>query len=664
MKFWVTMAAYDDSYGVKSTVKHLQLFHKPHLAGIVVVDNNPGSAHGKETARFCAKVARSQSRPWGVKYVAMPDPQGTAPPRNRAVAEAECGPSDFAVNVDSHVDFVPGAFAALAEFLDRHPNTPDLVHGPLLFESEDTAHTHMADEWRAEMWGTWGTAWRHRTGGPAFEYRPDGQGWVQFVDAVTGAALDRCPGTGLPLPGGPFAGTHQRLEAGGWVEAWRTDQTPWLAADGFEIPAMGMGVWATRKDAWLPFHPGCRQFGGEEWTTHVRYREAGRRAWCVPGFQWVHRFGHPKLDGDRGIPYPLTRDAKIKNYVLEIARFKPERARLELERCRKHFTEEIAHPTPPEKFAEIAGECVGCAAKKAALGLSVSPPPPPAVVVSAGSPEALAKAVHSAPTGLGDLANVLRNLAADHADGGPVVDFGPAHVLTATAVAETVDLVVVAERRPGFFPLLEKSPVKPARLAAAFDGRCPLALVTVPAVDDPRAGRAIDAAAAAGDRVLLVAGPGVTKEALAAAVRRAVDADVNLSVLTAAEGERGRLALLSRRAEDHQPLPSFWRMAKNYAGAKLRDAAAGFKRLPMPLVQERWAACVTCPTRAGGRCGACGCPLFGGAGEDGEGKEGLLFFPRESCGRAKRPKLGLPPLWGPVPDERIAAAEADEPRVA
>jgi hypothetical protein len=84
-------------------------------------------------------------------------------------------------------------------------------------------------------------------------------------------------------------------------------------ADGpaFEIPMHGCGLMSCRKDAWLGFNPQFRGFGGEEGYIHEKFRQAGRKVLCLPQLRWLHRFGRPG-----GVAYPLTRENKIRNYLL------------------------------------------------------------------------------------------------------------------------------------------------------------------------------------------------------------------------------------------------------------------------------------------------------------------------------------------------------------
>jgi len=93
---------------------------------------------------------------------------------------------------------------------------------------------------------------------------------------------------------------------------WASDERG-LDRDGepFEIPMQGLGVFSCRAESWPGFHPGFRGFGGEEGYLHEKFRQAGRRCLCLPWLRWMHRFGRP-----HGVPYPLTVDDKLRNYLL------------------------------------------------------------------------------------------------------------------------------------------------------------------------------------------------------------------------------------------------------------------------------------------------------------------------------------------------------------
>jgi hypothetical protein len=253
-KLTIGMCTYDDFYGTYMTIQSIILHHREVIDDIqfVVVDNNPESAHGKETQSYI-----SGSIPNG-KYIPFTEYSSTAT-RNLVFDNAD---APFVLCTDCHCMFPPNTFKRLIDFYDENPDSEDLYHGPMMWEQLlgkytlpngrqiDNLSTHMDfSSWRGGMWGTWATD-------------PEGRGA-------------------------------------------NVDDTP------FEIQGHGMGMFSTKRDTWLRFSDHFRQFGGEEGYIHEKYRQAGRKVYCLPFLRWMHRFYRPG-----GAPYPLTNKAKIRNYIV------------------------------------------------------------------------------------------------------------------------------------------------------------------------------------------------------------------------------------------------------------------------------------------------------------------------------------------------------------
>jgi hypothetical protein len=153
----------------------------------------------------------------------------------------------YVLAIDGHVFLEQGSIKKLIEFYDNKLDEGNLLQGPLMYDNLDHISTHFDLVWRGQMWGVWATDQR-----------------------------------GKDLNGKPF-----------------------------EIPAQGMGAFSCRKDSWLGFNTHFRGFGGEEGYIHTKYRQAGKKALCLPFLRWVHRFGRPE-----GVKYPLTLDNKVKNYFI------------------------------------------------------------------------------------------------------------------------------------------------------------------------------------------------------------------------------------------------------------------------------------------------------------------------------------------------------------
>lgn len=90
---------------------------------------------------------------------------------------------------------------------------------------------------------------------------------------------------------------------------WEKDER----ADGydpFEIPMMGLGLFACRRDAWLEQPKGLRGFGGCEGMLHERWRQVGRKVWCLPFLRWWHLFRETNR------PFPVTLQDRLHNYLI------------------------------------------------------------------------------------------------------------------------------------------------------------------------------------------------------------------------------------------------------------------------------------------------------------------------------------------------------------
>lgn len=211
----IGMATYDDFDGVYFTIQSLRLYQDLTDTEILVIDN-----YGcDDTQKFVQSVVNA-------RYIRATEVVGTAV-RELVFTHAE---GDAVLCVDSHILLVPGAVARLRDYYADHPETRDLVQGPLLYDDLNSISTHFDPTWRSQMWGTWGT---------------DPRG-------------------------------HD------------TDGEP------FDIPSQGLGIFSCRREAWPGFNPAFRGFGGEEGYIHEKFRQRGGRTLCLPFLRWVHRFGRPK----------------------------------------------------------------------------------------------------------------------------------------------------------------------------------------------------------------------------------------------------------------------------------------------------------------------------------------------------------------------------------
>ena len=219
-KLTIGMATYDDYDGVYFTLQALRLYHPEILdeTEFLVIDNHPDGA--------CAQHLKNlENAIPSYRYLPKGEQSGTAV-RDWIFQEAG---GDFVLCMDCHVFVVPGALKRLIDYFDAHPDTGDLLQGPLLYDNLTSISTHFRPEWRKGMYGVW-----------------------EKSDA--GADIDAAP---------------------------------------FDIPMQGLGLFACRRAAWPGFNPDFRGFGGEEGYIHEKFRRAGGRTLCLPFLRWMHRFTRP-----------------------------------------------------------------------------------------------------------------------------------------------------------------------------------------------------------------------------------------------------------------------------------------------------------------------------------------------------------------------------------
>jgi hypothetical protein len=360
-RFTIGMATCDDYEGVWATVQSVFLHNDwdhPDDVQIVVVDTSPqGSDHRALVKDFLAKGGHDAagSRTSNIKYVDMAGYAGTTKPRDVIFDHAD---GEFVCVMDCHVMLRSNTLRKLLDWFESNRDCTDLIHGPILYDNLHMFSTHFDDQFRGGMWGTWGSAWRAADTGELFvvqgeevtdenrkreSTRMAGYDLMTLKPLATHEAMQlQMTPDGVLLPACDWPGHERVLASHRFIEAGRDD-----GGKPFEIPGQGMGLFASRKDSWLGFAKECSGFGGEEMNIHVKYRQAGRNAICLPFLKWNHRFGRAG-----GAPYPIPLSAKIRNYVLWAKELN-----LPLDRIHTHFV--ASGQFPQEAWERLIADPVG-----------------------------------------------------------------------------------------------------------------------------------------------------------------------------------------------------------------------------------------------------------------------------------------------------------------
>ncbi|HWW52947.1 MAG TPA: glycosyltransferase, partial [Acidimicrobiales bacterium] len=118
----IGMATYDDFDGVYFSVQALRLYHPEVMdrVSILVLDNDP-------TGRAAWPLKELADRVEELRYVPCGEVRGTAV-RDLLFRYAT---ADWVLVMDCHVLLEPGALTALLRYIDEHPDSDDLVQGPI-----------------------------------------------------------------------------------------------------------------------------------------------------------------------------------------------------------------------------------------------------------------------------------------------------------------------------------------------------------------------------------------------------------------------------------------------------------------------------------------------------------------------------------------------------
>lgn len=610
-KLTVGMATFNDFDGCYFTIQSLRLYQhrfeerlRNDEIELLIVDNSPGGSHSQMLVGLCSAAK--------VRYIPLQTPTGTSPSRNKVFEEAR---GDFVLCVDSHVllgdkTATDRLCKSQSEYGTGTPTAScldDLFQGPMISDDLQGICTHFNPEWRSEMFGIWGRAWQCPCGRIASNMTcVERNDRVAFFSIPKYEPLLSCPVCRTQLPDIPWAAHEAELLRLGYKSlGLSTYDQP------FEIPGQGLGLFGCRREAWLKFVEHSIGFGGEEMNIHEAYRQAGHTTFCVPWLRWIHKFGRPS-----GVPYPLDRYQKVRNYVLWHRRLnKP------LDDIHQHFVKShlfskeewdwlvqdpVNHTTPDIK---PAGGCGGC-----------------------GSQSQQNVQLPDTIDGIFDHVRAIER------------DFNQ-HMPKLRELADDCDTVVDISLRQESFIALAASKAKrvfsysneflfPAQKVLDLKGKDasrlridPATVIDIPPCDllflntrhtADQVYRELRFFSPIVKRYIVLhntqiygeRGEGHSDQAQVAgilvAVRKFLRDNPVWSVVYHTQDQYG-LTVLSCKQEDKKRLPSAFKMVTNFAKASAEHLANGLKKVDLPVLEARMDVCAGCEQRVDDRCSVCGC---------------------------------------------------------
>jgi hypothetical protein len=166
-KLTIGMATYDDYDGVYFSTQALRLYHREAMdqAEILVIDNNPAGPCGSALKELDGQIEN-------YRYIPEDTMIGTAV-RDRIFSEAS---GTYVLCMDCHILFETGSISALLRYFHRHPDTNDLIQGPLIWDDLKASSAYWDPEWGSGMFGKWAPDSAVAPDEPAFEIPMQGLG--------------------------------------------------------------------------------------------------------------------------------------------------------------------------------------------------------------------------------------------------------------------------------------------------------------------------------------------------------------------------------------------------------------------------------------------------------------------------------------------------------
>lgn len=166
MNLTISMACYDDYDGVYFTVQSLRMHHRlPDATEFLVLDNNPGGAHSAALAKFAKDIP-------GMRVVPVEDRKSSWVKYDAfALAQGE-----VLLGLDCHVLLQSGFVERMMEHWRAHPESRDMLTGPLLYNNLRATSAKMSPQWRGHDFGTWADDPDAMRAGVPFEIPMQGMG--------------------------------------------------------------------------------------------------------------------------------------------------------------------------------------------------------------------------------------------------------------------------------------------------------------------------------------------------------------------------------------------------------------------------------------------------------------------------------------------------------
>lgn len=297
-------AHYEDFRAAALTIQSIRFAHPNVMpvAEFVIIDTTPLQVNGAKSPHSTALegLAAGVNTSVPCRYFHRPDLTGTSYSRREIFRQAA---GDVVMVFDCHTTHAIGSLDAIITHFQNPDNARDILHGPILTDGLGLMGDHFDPYWGSDlMLGRWNVTW----------IAPDGKWYVcreggennQQVEFFTASLPREKIDMGMNLA---WAGHEAILQENGHKLAV-SQPNP------FHIPAMGLGMFAMKREHLPEFPEGLKGFGGEECSLHDAVVQNGGKVICHPAAAWWHLTGYPERGG--GSPYTQDLiDNRLNNYL-------------------------------------------------------------------------------------------------------------------------------------------------------------------------------------------------------------------------------------------------------------------------------------------------------------------------------------------------------------
>lgn len=263
--FTLGFATRDDKMAYATLVDFRTKF--PHLLDrteIVIIDNSEQVTKDglEQPNRYALELHKQVQHVPGVRYIRAPGPPSSCLYKEQVFQQAR---GTYVLCCDSHVFFELGAIDALLKYFEEHPESSDLIMGPL----------------------------------------------VSITGQVTATQQHLYVSESFPVPRGAMI-SHGVVFRGNQFGAWVIDERGLDPHHPpYEIQQQGTFAFACRRAAWPSFHSQFYGFGGNETYLMEKFRARDDKVLCLPAFRAIHSFYEPE-----GKPYTPVLLDRIRNYLI------------------------------------------------------------------------------------------------------------------------------------------------------------------------------------------------------------------------------------------------------------------------------------------------------------------------------------------------------------